>query len=181
MIYCCKTAEFRSAMQGAMSARHLVGGAARVRYHGACHIGNTVQNANATSIDSITCHPHSFRVTECENSKIFYFNGSGSNTFRTRSEGSEFSRTLNGTVGPVLVSNPNPNPNLAFGPVRSGFGPWFRTEPSHHYVCSNGALLVSPKLHQALPCPVFHDVSIMPTVPTSWSSSSVRGDSASSR
>lgn len=69
-------------MQGAMSARHLVGGAARVRYHGACHIGNTVQNANATSIDSITCHPHSFRVTECENSKIFYFNGSGSNTFR---------------------------------------------------------------------------------------------------
>lgn len=41
-------------MQGAMSARHLVGGAARVRYHGACHIGNTVQNANATSIDSIT-------------------------------------------------------------------------------------------------------------------------------
>ncbi len=27
----------------------------------------------------------------------------------------------------------NPNPKLAFGPVRFGFGPRFRTEPSHHY------------------------------------------------
>ena len=101
-------------------------GAPKVR-----HIGNTIKNANAMSI---SCHSHSFRVTEGVNSFIFYFNGSGSNAFRTRSKGLRFSRTLNGTIGPVLVSHPNPNPNLAFGPVRFGFGPRFRTEPSHHYV-----------------------------------------------
>ena len=48
------------------------------------------------------------------------------------SEGLEFFQTLNGTVGPVLVSNLNPNPNFGFGPVRFRFRPWFRTEPSHH-------------------------------------------------
>ena len=95
------------------------------------HIGNTIKNANVTSI---SCHSHSFRVTEGINSFIFYFNGSGSNAFRTCSKGSRFSRTLNGTIGPVLVSHPNPNSNLVFGPVRFGFGLRFRTEPSHHYM-----------------------------------------------
>ena len=43
------------------------------------HIGNTIKNANRTSI---SCHSHSFRVTEGVNSFIFYFNGLGSNAFK---------------------------------------------------------------------------------------------------
>ena len=117
-------------------------GAPKVR-----HIGNTIKNANATSI---SCHSHSFRVTEGVNSFIFYFNGSGSNAFRTCSKGSRFSQMLNGTIGPVLVSHPNPNPNLAFSLVRFGFGPRFRTEPSHHYQLAPLSSMYAPSSMKSL-------------------------------
>jgi hypothetical protein len=59
--------------------------------------------------------------------------GSGSNLFRTRSQG--FGILLNHKRNQWSSSgqNPNPNPNFRFGPVWFGFGLRFRTEPSHHY------------------------------------------------
>ena len=70
------------------------------------------------------------RYLQCE--KI---SGSGSNPFRTRSQGSEICRTANLTNGPVRGKSPNPNLILRFGTVRFGFGPG--SEPDHPITTDN--------------------------------------------
>ncbi|KAH9018978.1 hypothetical protein EDB83DRAFT_2528270 [Lactarius deliciosus] len=50
-----------------------------------------------------------------------------------RSQFLGFCRTPNGTIGPVRVKQPNPNPELGFSSARFGFKLKFRTELSHHY------------------------------------------------
>lgn len=93
----------------------------------------SLQNANTMS----TNHAYNFRETDSRysvKSLDFYFNSSSSNAFRTCSAG--FGNCPNPERNRWSSSgqHPNPNPNLAFGPVRFGFGPLFRTELSLHYL-----------------------------------------------